>query len=424
MNRFYLLKNFWKRGFKNKIKREEFEDICDELFRELEVSLDEVLINSKLNKNEINEIILVGGSSKIPKIKKIVKNFFPKCKINDSIDPDEVVAFGATIEAEKILKNNNNTMLISNFLLKEITPLSLGINALNKSTDPLIKKEGDIMDIIIKRGTHFPYINFKEYYTEYDNQTEMMIDIYEGENIFIRYNHLLKKMKINGLRKRPKGQTSVIVTFEMDINGILTVTAKEKSENDDGHSIGPVIIKNDDISLTPEKLGRLKEKCKVLLKKIKNNDLTSRVDYTNLKKTLKDYREAYEKSKEEQKEKEKESSSEEEDESLIYITNFNKTLVQYIDAFEIENNNFDNETVIEKDYLYVRELFLSYIETLEIKSIGISDRKKIIKNIKKYIDRFINKNSDYLNNLLETLNNGLVKIKKKIRIKVKHSSME
>ena len=353
-----------------------------------------------------------------------MKNFFPKCKINDSIDPDEVVAFGATIEAEKILKNNNNTMLVSNFLLKEITPLSLGINALNKSTDPLIKKEGDIMDIIIKRGTHFPYINFKEYYTEYDNQTEMMIDIYEGENIFIRYNHLLKKMKINGLRKRPKGQTSVIVTFEMDINGILTVTAKEKSENDDGHSIGPVIIKNDDISLTPEKLGRLKEKCKILLKKIKNNDLTSRVDYTNLKKTLKDYREAYEKSKEEQKEKEKESSSEEEDESLIYITNFNKTLVQYIDAFEIENNNFDNETVIEKDYLYVRELFLSYIETLEIKSIGISDRKKIIKNIKKYIDRFINKNSDYLNNLLETLNNGLVKIKKKIRIKVKHSSME
>ena len=173
----------------------------------------------------------------------------------------------------------------------------------------------------------------------------------------------------------------------------------------------PIIIKNDDISLTPEKMEKLKEENKVLLEKIKNNDLAPRIDYTNLKKTLKDYKVAYIKSKNERKDKHiknnEEDEEEEEDESLIYITNFNNTLEEFIDSFDIEHN-FDNETVIEKYYLYVRELFLSYIETLKIKSLGASDKKQIIKNIEKYIDKFINKNSDYLNNLLETLNNGLV----------------
>ena len=179
----------------------------------------------------------------------------------------------------------------------------------------------------------------------------------------------------------------------------------------------PIIIKNDEVSLTPEKMEKLMEKNKKLLEKIQNSDLTPRVDYTNLKKSLKDYRDAYEKSKNEQKEKEANSGEEdeeeeEEDESLIYITNFNNTLEEFIDSFDIEQN-FDNETVIEKYYLYVRELFLSYIETLSIKSLSTGDKKQIILNIKKYIDKFINKNSDYLNNLLETLNKGLVKNTKK-----------
>ena len=410
-----FIENFFKNeDLKIRIKREEFEDKCNDLFRKLEKSLDDALINAKLTKDEINEIILVGGSTRIPKVKKVVENYFPNCKINDSINPDEAVAIGATIEAEKILHNNNES--ISNFLLKDITPLSLGTNVLNKSTDPKIKGEGDVMSVIIKRGTPIPYAGSQSYFTASDNQTGMVIDIYEGENTFIKYNHLLKKSSINGLKKRPKGQTSVIVTFDIDINGILTVKAKEKSENDDGQSMTPIIIKNDDVSLTPEKLKKLIEKNKLLLDKIQNSDLTPRVDYTNLKKTLKDYRDAYEKSKKEQKEKEtnsgEEDEEEEEDESLIYITNFNNTLEEFIDSFDIEKN-FDNETIIEKYYLYIRELFSSYIETLSIKSLSTGDKKQIINNIKKYIDKFINKNSDYLNNLLETLNQGLVKKSKK-----------
>ena len=415
----FIEKFFENEDLKITIKREEFEDKCNDLFRRLEKSLDDALTNAKLTKNEINQIILVGGSTRIPKVKQIVKNYFPNCKINDSIDPDEAVAFGATIEAEKILHNNNES--ISNFLLKDITPLSLGVQVLNKSNDPKIKEEGNIMSVIIKRGTPIPYTGSQIYETASDNQTVVKIEIYEGENTFIKNNHLLKKSYIKGLKERPKGQTKVIVTFDIDINGILTVNAKEKSENDDGKSMEPVIIRSDDISLTPEKIEKLKEKNKKLLDKIQNNDLTQKVDYTNLKKTLKEYKDAYIKSKNEQKEKEAnngEEEEEEEDESLIYITNFNNTLEEFIDSFDTENN-FDNETVIEKYYLYIRELFLSYIETLKIKTLGLSDKKQIIKNIQKYIDKFINKNSDYLNNLLETLNNGLVKSTKKSEKKIK-----
>jgi hypothetical protein len=158
------------------------------------------------------------------------------------------------------------------------------------------------------------------------------------------------------------------------------------------------------------------------LEKIQNSDLTPRVDYTNLKKSLKDYRDAYEKSKNEQKTKhtncDEEDEEEEEDESLIYITNFNNTLEEFIDSFDIEHN-FDNETVVEKYYLYVKELFSSYIETLKIKSLDKNDKKQIITNIKKYIDKFINKNSDYLNKLLETLYDGLVKNAQKNELRIK-----
>ena len=267
------------------------------------------------------------------------------------------------------------------------------------------------MSVIIKRGTPIPYSGSQIYSTASDNQTAMKIDIYEGENTFVKYNHLLKKSNISGLQKRPQGQTEVIVSFDIDINGILTVNAKEQSEKGDGKSMTPVIIKNDDISLSNKKLEELKKKNQKLLDKIRDNDLTPRVDYTNLKKSLKDYKDAYLKSKEEYKEKHKEDDEEETeedeaDERIIYINNFNNTLEEFIDSFNIEEN--DNETVIEKYYLYIRELFLSYIETLKLKSLESDDRKHIIKKIKEYVNKFINKNSDYLNNLIETLYKGLI----------------
>ena len=129
----------------------------------------------------------------MPKIKTKLKQYFPNIKkINDEINADkavaygadEAVAYGATLEAAKILNNKNGS--ISEFLLKDITPLSLGTNILNKSTDPKILGEGDVMDFIIERGTPLPIELSKSYFTVCDNQKEMTINIYEGENAFVK----------------------------------------------------------------------------------------------------------------------------------------------------------------------------------------------------------------------------------------------
>jgi len=129
------------------ITRKEFEDKCEHLFNKLEVSLKEALKNAKLNEEDIHEILLVGGSTKIPKVKKLIRNFFKNSKINDTINPDEAVAFGATLRAEKILHNRDD--VISNLHLLDSTPLSLGTNIKNCSKDENIKNEGDIMSVII-----------------------------------------------------------------------------------------------------------------------------------------------------------------------------------------------------------------------------------------------------------------------------------
>ena len=409
------------------IKRTEFEDICSDLFKKLKISLEDALKNAKLTKEEIHEIILVGGSTRIPKVKEIVRNYFPNSKINDKINPDEAVAFGATLEANKILHNKDNS--INNFLLMDITPLSLGTNILNKSEDKKIRDEGDIMSVIIKRGTHIPCSISHKYFTVSDNQTTMKIDIYEGENNFVKYNHLLKQRNISNLKKRPRGKTEVVMTLDIDINGILTVNAKEQSENNDGQSIEPIIIKNDEMTLSDKAMKNLEEKNKKLLEKINNADFSSKLDYSNLKDTLKKYKDAYEESINELEKKDLETNAddnieeneESEDNRVIYITNFNNTLEEFIDLFDIDNN-YDNETMLEKYYLYVKELFQSYIATLKL---GLDDdeKKHIIKKFKEYINKFINKSSDYIKYLLELLYHEIIddkniddKKKKKIKI--------
>jgi len=382
------------------ITRKEFEDKCEHLFNKLEVSLKEALKNAKLNEEDIHEILLVGGSTKIPKVKKLIRNFFKNSKINDTINPDEAVAFGATLRAEKILHNRDD--VISNLHLLDSTPLSLGTNIKNCSKDENIKNEGDIMSVIIKRGTHIPVIEKCKYFNAVNNQKVMSLNIYEGEKKYVKYNHLIKEIKISGLTPREIGKTVVWVTFEIDINGILTVKAEEESDNNTGQKI-ELTIKNDGISFTKEELDELKNKNIELLNIIKNNNISSKIDYTNLKDSLKKYQNAYNSYK-------KETNKEEDDPRIIYKYNFNNTLEEFIDKFE---KKFDNETALEKFYLYVKELFLSYVETLKLK-IDQEDKDHIMDKIKKYIEVFINKSSGYLNDLLEILQGISTTIKLKL----------
>ena len=398
-----------KMNINEKITRKEFEDICEDLFRKLDISIENALINAKLTKYDIQEIILVGGSTRIPKVKEIVRNYFPESKINETTNPDEAVAFGATIDAEKILHNKDSS--ISNFVLLDVIPLSLGTNIQNNYKEKKILDEGNLMSVIIKRGTIFPTSQKKQYSTIVDNQKNMSIDIYEGEYNFVKYNHLLKKSSIKGLTERPKGKTKVVVTFSIDINGILTILVEEESENNDGKKM-ELTIKNDEISLDPTEIEKLKNKNENLIKKLKHKDLSGIKDYNNLKATLKKYKDAYNKCKD--KQNKDEDDDDDDDDGAIYKINFNNTLEKFIDSF---GTTFDNETLFEKYFFYVKELFLSYIETLTLE-IEKDDINDIISKIKKYIKIFIEKSLDYLNTFVEIFH-GLENIKKGLKKKKK-----
>ena len=396
------IQNFYKnKDIIESITRKEFEDNCEHLFKKLEISLEDALKNAKLKAEDIHEIILVGGSTKIPKVKEIIRNYFKNSKINDIINPDEAVAFGATLRAEKILHNRDEA--ISNLHLLDAIPLSLGTNIKNISKDENIKKEGDIMSVIIKRGTHIPITETCEYFNAVNNQKTMSLNIYEGEKKYVKYNHLIKETKITGLTPRKMGETKVLVTFEIDVNGILTVKAEEKSNNNEGQKI-ELTTQNDDNCFTQNELDELKRENKEMFEKMKNNSLTLKIDYINLNQTLKQYQDSYNNYK-------KEANNEDDDDPrIIYKENFNSTLENFIEKLE---KKFDNETVLEKFYLYVKELFLSYTETLKL-ALDKGEEKQIMNKIKEYIEVFINKSSCYLNDLLEILKG--IGTKKKLKI--------
>ena len=389
------LSNFYKgNDIYETITKNEFQNLCNDLFQRLKPPIDDALEYAKLTKNEISEIVLVGGSSRIPKVKLFLKQYFnikdsnkinnpenQKTRINDSINPDETVAYGATLMAAKLSLKNNN---IANFSLMDITPLSLGINVRNKSTNPEIKKEGDLMSVLIKRGSKIPLSNKKIYQTSEDNQSIVSIYIYEGEKKYTRYNHILGKVELYDLPKKKKGELRVEVNFSLDDNGILSVTATEKQT---GKSIS-TRIKNDSTALSDEDIEKIRQKNKAIYEK-KKTKTDKDIDYSNLKETLKELQDTYNKSKNEE-------------EKYDTLKNYNEALEQFINLFD---KNFDNETMVEKYYIYVKELINSYIKTFKLqKSLSKQAQETtIIKNIKEYIKIFTQQSSGYLDNLVEMM---------------------
>jgi len=368
------------------IERKEFEKICQPLFDRLKLPIDNALSDAKLSRNEISEIILAGGSSRIPKVKSFLKEYFGGVKINDIINPDEAIAYGATLMAAKILiKKDDN---LKGFNLMDITPLSLGVNIKNNSTDPEIKKEGHIMSVIIKRGSNIPIFYEKIYETTQDYQTYIKILIFEGEKKYTRYNHILGKLEITGIPKKKKGEVKIEVTFFIDVNGILTITAYEKST---GQSI-QTKIKNDNVGLTDEDIEKLRKKNEKYFTK---NMAYKKIDYTNLKEALKEFQDAL-------------NEAEDDEERYNILMNYNNTLEEFIDKFKID---FDNETMIEKYYIFVKELIISYSKILNIKSEIIEgDAEAIIKNITKYLYIFSKFSSGYIDELFEIMKEKMPKI--------------
>merc|ERR1711935_419044 len=202
--------------FYTTVTRARFEELCSDLFKGTLVPVEKSLKDAKLEKSAIHEIVLVGGSTRIPKIQNLISDFFNGKELNKSINPDEAVAYGAAVQAAILTGDQHES--VTDLLLLDVTPLSLGIAT-----------EGSAMSTIVKRNSTIPNKKTESYTTLENNQRCLTVEIFEGERAMTRDNHLLGSFDLNGIPPAPRGVPSIEVTFDIDANGILNVSAEEKS---------------------------------------------------------------------------------------------------------------------------------------------------------------------------------------------------
>jgi L1 cell adhesion molecule like protein len=226
--------------FYTSITRARFEELCQDLFRNTMEPVERVLRDAKLDKASVHEIVLVGGSTRIPKIQRLVADFFNK-EPNKSINPDEAVAYGAAVQAA-ILSGDTSSKSTNEILLLDVAPLSLGIET-----------AGGVMTALIKRNTTIPTKKSETFSTYSDNQPGVLIQVYEGERARTKDNNLLGKFELTGIPPAPRGVPQIEVTFDVDANGIMNVSAVEKGT---GKS-NKITITNDKGRLSKEEIERM-----------------------------------------------------------------------------------------------------------------------------------------------------------------------
>jgi heat shock protein 1/8 len=226
--------------FNTTITRARFNDICSDIFKRTMTPVEKVLKDSDIPKNKIDEIVLVGGSTRIPKIQELLSEYFNGKELCKSVNPDEAVAQGAAIQAAILTGNSKD--LKTDILLIDVTPLSLGIET-----------SGNVMTNIIDRNSTIPCSKTKTFSTYSDNQEVVTIRIFEGERPMTKDNNLLGQFNMEGIPRKPRGEPQIEVSLDLDANGILSVTALEKSS-----SISKNIkITNENGRLTKEQIDKM-----------------------------------------------------------------------------------------------------------------------------------------------------------------------